>query len=175
MTENTCSCSCGCGCVKFEDRPFELNVIRVRCLNKPYTRHGIVFCNILGMTDSVIGITTFGRIGSNFHSEWIKRDLDKFFQYDKDNEREYKTGKLKLKLKRLKFKIYRMGSVNKPFTRSEKVLGNIFHMIDSIVEIMTFGNFQSNLSHEWGSRELNKLGRYIEMYGVEGLKNNQCK
>lgn len=165
---SSCSSCSSCAC-DFKDRPFEFNVTRVRGLNKPYTRSGMVFGNILYMIDSMIGIATFGRIRSNLYSEWIKRDLYKFFQYNGDNEREYKAGKLKFKLKRFKFKIYRVGNIKKPSTRSGEVFGNMLHMIDSIIGIATFGHFNSYLSHEWTSRGLNKLGRYIEKYGVENL------
>lgn len=165
MTENMiCSCACD-----FKDRPFEFNVTRVRGLNKPYTRSGRVFGNILHIIDHAIGIITFGYVGSNIGSEWIRRDLDKFFQYNEDNEIEYKTGKLKFKIKRFKFKIYRVGKINKPFTRSGRVFGNVLHMIDSIIGVMTFGHFDSHISHEWTSRDLNKFGRYIEKHGVENL------
>ena len=154
-------CSCACD---FKDRPFEFNVIRVRGLNKPFTRSGKVFGDILHLIDSVIGIATFGRVRSNLGSEWIRRDLSKFFQYNEDSGNE-----CKLKIKRFKFKIYRVGNINKPFTRSGRVFGNILHMMDSIIGAMTFGHFDSHISHEWTSRDLNKFGRYIEKHGVENL------
>lgn len=161
--DNICSCS-SCDCGQFEDRHFEFNVNRVRGLNKPFTRTGKIFGNILHLIDSVIGITTFGRIGSNLCGEWIRRELDKFFQYNKNNE-------FKFKLKRFKFKIYRAGNIGKPFTRSGKVLINILEVIDSMIGIVTFGHFDSFLSLELSLREINKLGRYVEKYGVEGLKS----
>ena len=156
---SSCSSCYSCAC-DFKDRPFEFNVTRVRGLNKPYTRSGMVFGNILHIIDHAIGIITFGYVGSNIGSEWIKRDLHKFFQYNGDNEREYKAGKLKFKLKRFKFKIYRMGKINKPFTRSGRVFGNILHMIDSVIGIVTFGRVGSNLCGEYIKRELDKFFQY---------------
>lgn len=156
MTENTI-CSCTCDCAQFKDRPFEFNVHRVRGLNKPFTRSGIVFGKILNMIDSVIGIVTFEKIGSNLCSEWVNRELETFFQYHK-----YGGDECKFKIERFKFKIYRAGNISKPFTRSGRVLGDILELIDSMVGITTFGHFESNLSLELSLRCLNKLGRYIE-------------
>lgn len=160
MTENDCSCK-SCGCYNFEDRPFEFNVHRVKGLNEPFTRSGRAFGSVLHMTDAVIGIVTFERIGSNLYSEWINRELDAFFQYHK-----YDGDISKLKVKPFKFKIYDAGNVSKPFTRSGRVLGDILELIDSMVGIMTFGHFDSNLSFELSLRNINKLGRYfVKIWG----------
>jgi hypothetical protein len=164
MAENEI-CSCACGCSDFKDRPFEFNVHRVRGLNEPFTRSGIVFGNILHMIDSVIGIVTFERIGSNLHSEWVNRDLENFFQYHK-----YGGDKSKFEIERFKFKIYWIGNVSKPFTRSGRVLGDILEFIDSMIGIVTFGYFDSSLSLELSLRNLSKLGRYyVGRLGVESL------
>lgn len=162
IEDNICSCS-SCDCGQFKDRPFEFNINRVRGLNKPYTRSGRVFGNMLHIIDSVIGIVTFGRVGSNLHGEWINRELDKFFQYNVNSGDKFK-------LKRFKFTIYRVGNIGKPFTRSGRVLGNILQVIDSVIGIMTFGHFDSFLYYELSLRELNKIGRYVQRYGVEGLR-----
>lgn len=167
--EYSCSCSCENCNNGLKIRPFEFKIYRVKGLNKPFTRSGRVFGNILHMIDSTIGIITLGHFGSNIGAEWIIRELHKFFQYDEDRESEYKSGKLKFKVERFKFKIWRIGRISRPFTRSEKIFGYILRMVDAIVGIITFGHFDSYFSHEWTSRELNKLGLYIEKYGVEKL------
>lgn len=74
------------------------------------------------------------------------------------DEKECKTCGERFKIRPFKFKMYRVGSLNKPFTRSGRVFGHILHMIDSIIEIATFGYFESNLFHEWTMMELNKFG-----------------
>ena len=156
-SENRCD-TCG----EFRARPFEFKLYRVRGLNKPFTRHGLVIGDILHLVDSMIGIVTFGHFWSNIGSEWIIRDLDKFAQYNEDDE-----GKGEF---HFKFKIIKVGRISKPFTRPEKVIGHVLQMIDSLIGITTFGYFNSFLSHDWSSRSLNKLGQFIKNYGIDTIK-----
>jgi len=158
-------------CGEFKARPFELRVYRVRGLNKPFTRAGLTFGKVLHLIDSTIGIITFGNFGSNIGAEWIHRDLDKFFQYNEDDtDNKDECEPQKFKLEPFKFKIYRIGKPSRPFTMSERVFGHMLHVIDSIIGIITFAHFESSLYLEWSSRELNKLGQYVEKYGVEALR-----
>ena len=161
-SENGCD-TCG----EFKARPIEFKLYRVRGLNKPFTRHGRVFGNILHLIDSAIEIITFGHFWSNIGSEWIRRDLDKFSQYNQDNE-----GGFHFKLRPFKFKITRVKNISKPFTRSERVFGQVLRMIDSLIGVMTFGHFDSFLSHDWSSRSLSKLGQFIKSYGIDAIKKS---
>lgn len=70
------------------------------------------------------------------------------------------------KIRPFEFNIYRVRGLNKPFTRTGRIFGNILHIIDSIIGVITFGYFDSYLRHELSSRDLNKLGQYIEKYGT---------
>ena len=166
-SENECK-TCG----EFKARPFEFRIYRVRGLNKPFTRSGIAFGKILHIMDTTIGIVTFGYFVTNLSAEWIGRDLKKFFQYNVNDEK-LKIRSFKFKLRPFKFKIYNIRKVSKPYTRSEKIFGHMLQMIDAIIGAMTFAHFESFLYMEWTSRQINKLGQYIEKYGIDAVRSSQ--
>ena len=125
---------------------------------------------MLHTIDATIGIVTFGYFVTNLGSEWIKRDLEKFFQYNVNYEKEYMVHQ-RFKLRPFKFKIYNIRGVSKPWTRPEKILGHMLQLIDSIIGAMTFAHFESFLYMEWTSRALNKLGQFIEKYGIDAVRS----
>lgn len=169
-----CSCSgdeCKT-CGEFKTRPFEFRIYRVKGLNKPFTRSGIAFGKVLHIIDSTIGIVTFGYFVTNLSTEWIRRDLKKFFQYNINGEDEH-GGHKRFKLRPFEFRVYNIRCISKPWTRPEKIFGHMLQMIDAMIGIATFAHFESFLYTEWNSRSLNKLGQFIEKHGIDTVRSSK--
>lgn len=168
--EEECS-SCGCeSCGESKVRPFELDIHRVRSLNETYTRSGVSFGHMLYMVDSIIGIVTFEHVGSNIGREWTLREIHKFFQYHQHDGEDRST--YRFKPRRFDFKVYKIGKIRIPSTRSGRVFNHIMHIVDSIIGIITFGHLHSNFYFQCTSRDLDKLGEYIDRYGVDALRRH---
>lgn len=68
-------------------------MIRIKKLNKPYNRIGIIIDGMFMMVDGAVKVLSFGHLDSQLYIWKMERDLNKFQKYIKsvfDENRNYK-------------------------------------------------------------------------------------